>query len=203
MRRLAACLALVAAIGSASAAGVSSDPRAAPPGAYQMDTKHTQVIFAIRHLGITDYYGRFEKFSGTLNFNPAAPEKSAVDVAIDTSSVSVMSSELMGELTGASVFDSAKFPKATFVSTALTRTGPNTGTMTGNLTLHGVTKPVTLNVTFNGGVANPTSGGYAVGFHAETTIHRPDFGLSSMMWNSFVSDDVKLTIEAMFEQKKA
>jgi polyisoprenoid-binding protein YceI len=203
MRRLAACLALVAAIGSASAAGVSVDPRAAPPGAYQMDTKHTQVLFAIRHLGITDYYGRFEKFSGTLNFNPAAPEKSAVDVAIDTSSVSVMSSELMGELTGASVFDSAKFPKATFVSTALTRTGANTGTMTGNLTLHGVTKPVTLNVTFNGGVSNPTSGGYAVGFHAETTIHRSDFGLSSMMWNSFVSDDVKLTIEAMFEQKKA
>ncbi|HEV2651998.1 MAG TPA: YceI family protein [Rhizomicrobium sp.] len=203
MRRLAVCLALVAVIGSASAAGVSTDPRSAPPGAYQMDLKHTQVVFAIRHLGITDYYGRFEKFSGTLNFNPAAPEKSAVDVSIDTSSVNVMSSEIMGELTGASVFDSAKFPKATFVSTALTRTGPDTGTMTGNLTLHGVTKPITMNVTFNGGVANPTSGGYAVGFHAETTIHRSDFGLSSMMWNSFVSDDVKLTIEAMFEQKKA
>src|ERR1700733_11485733 len=114
MRRLAACPALVAVIGSASAAGVSTDPRSAPPGAYQMDLKHTQVVFAIRHLGITDYYGRFEKFNGTLNFNPTAPEKSAVDVTIDTSSVNVMSSELMGQLTGASVFDSAKFPTATF-----------------------------------------------------------------------------------------
>ena len=202
MRRLAACLALVAVIGSASAASVSTDPRSAPAGAYQMDLKHTMIVFAIRHLGITDYYGRFEKYSGTLNFNPAAPEKSAVDVTINTASVNVMSSELMGELTGANVFDSAKFPTATFKSTAVTRTGPNTGTMRGHLTLHGVTKPVTMTVTFNGGLDSPTSGGYAVGFHAETTIHRSDFGLSSMMWNSFVSDDVKLTIEAMFEQKK-
>src|ERR1700760_1082069 len=84
MRRLAACLALVAVIGSASAASVSTDPRSAPAGAYQMDLKHTMIVFAIRHLGITDYYGRFEKYSGTLNFNPAAPEKSAVDVTIDT-----------------------------------------------------------------------------------------------------------------------
>src|ERR1700749_1161765 len=136
MRRLATSLALAALIGTAHAAGVSTDPRSAPAGAYQMDTKHTMVDFAIKHLGITDYLGRFEKYSGTLNFNPAAPEKSAVNVTIDTGSVSVMSSELMGELTGASVFDSAKFPTATFVSTAITRTGPSSGTMTGNLTLH-------------------------------------------------------------------
>ncbi len=75
--------------------------------------------------------------------------------------------------------------------------------MTGDLTLHGVTKPVTFNVTFNGGVQNPTSGAYAIGFHAETTLHRADFGLTSMVWSSFVGDDVKLTIEAMFQQQKA
>ncbi len=71
MRRLAlaACVVFAAVTGPALAAGVSSDPRNAPPGAYQMETRHTQVVFAIRHLGLTDYYGRFDKVSGTLNFN--------------------------------------------------------------------------------------------------------------------------------------
>ena len=75
-----------------------------------METRHTQVVFAIPHLGITDYYGRFEKVSGTLNFNPAAPEKSSVSVSIDTASANVMSSQLIGEIVGPSVFDSAQFP---------------------------------------------------------------------------------------------
>jgi len=102
---------------------------------------------------------------------------------------------------GLDFFDTAKFPTMTYKSTGVKKVGDGYEVY-GNLTLHGVTKPVTMTVTFNGGLDSPTSGGYAVGFHAETTIHRSDFGLSSMMWNSFVSDDVKLTIEAMFEQKK-
>lgn len=199
----AACLVIVAVTSAALAAGVSTDPKQAPAGAYQMETRHTQVIFAIPHLGLTDYYGRFEKVSGTLNFNPAAPEKSAVSVSIDTSSANVMSSQLVGEIVGPSVFDSAAFPAATFKSTAITRTGAGTGKMTGDLTIHGVTKPVTFDVTFNGGTPSPMgAAAYDLGFHATTTIKRSDFGLTKMMWSSFVGDEVKLTIEAMFQQQK-
>jgi polyisoprenoid-binding protein YceI len=203
MRRLALALVTLAFAGPALAAGVSTDPKQAPAGAYQMETRHTQVVFAISHFGITDYYGRFDKVSGTLNFNPAAPEKSAVSVSIDTSSANVMSSELVGEIVGPGVFDSAKFPVATFTSTSLVRTGPDAGTMTGDLTLHGVTKPVTFDVTFNGGETAPMgAAAYDLGFHATATIKRSDFGLDKMMWSSAVGNEVKLTIEALFTQQK-
>jgi polyisoprenoid-binding protein YceI len=205
MRRLTLALALAATsfVISAHGAGVSTDPKQAPTGAYQVEPRHTQVIFAIPHFGITDYYGRFEKVGGTLNFNPSAPEKSAVDVTIDMASANVMNSALIGELAGPTVFDTAHFPQARFKSTAIVRTGPTTGKMTGDLTLRGVTKPVTFDVTFNGGLSSPMGGnGYDLGFHATTVISRSDFGLTAMGWSNFVGNDVKLTIEAMFQQQK-
>ena len=206
MRRiaLAVCLASLAFAGLARADGVSTDPRNAPAGAYQMETRHTQVLFAITHMGITEYYGRFEKVSGSLNFNPGAPENSSVAVTIDTASTNVMSGQLVNEIVGESVFDSAHFPTATFISTSVERTGPTTGTMTGDLTIHGTTRPVIFEVTFNGGLPAPMgSAAYDVGFHATATIKRSEFGLDKMMWSSFVGDDVKLIIEAMFQQQKA
>jgi polyisoprenoid-binding protein YceI len=205
MRRsiLATCLVVAALSGPASGAGVSTDPKQAPPGAYQLEPRHTQVIFAITHFGITDYYGRFEKASGTLNFNSTAPEKSSVSVSVDISTANVMNSQLTSEIAGPTVFDSGKFPDATFKSTSIERTGPNTGKMTGDLTLHGVTKPVTFDVTFNGGLIAPMgAAAYDIGFHATTVIKRSDFGLDKMMWSSVVGDDVKLTIEALFTQQK-
>jgi len=203
MRRLAVLAAAVVLQASlAQAAGVSTDPKQAPAGAYQVEPRHTVVLFAIPHLGLTDYYGRFEKTSGTLNFTPGAPEKSAVSVTIDTSSVNVPNSELMGELASTDVFDAAKFPQATFTSTSVERTGPASGRMTGDLTIHGVTKPVTFEVTFNGGAASPMGPGYSLGFHATATIKRSDFGLDKMRWTGFVGDDVKLIIEALFQKQK-
>jgi polyisoprenoid-binding protein YceI len=201
---LFAGLASLALVALAHADGVSTDPRKAPAGSYQIETRHTQVIFAIPHLGITDYYGRFEKVSGTLNFNPGAPEKSSVAISIDTSSANVMSEQLINEIIGPSVFDSTHFPTATFKSTSVERTGPTTGKMTGDLTIRGVTKSVTFDVTFNGGVPAPMgAASYDIGFHATATVKRSDFGLDKMMWASFVGDDVKLIIEAMFQQQKA
>ncbi len=203
MRRLAvlgAAFALHAV--TAQAAGVSTDPKQAPAGAYQVEPRHTLVLFAIPHLGLTDYYGRFEKISGTLNFTPGAPEKSSVSVSIDTASANVPNSELLGEIVGAEAFDAAKFPSATFTSTSVTRTGPNTGKMTGDLTFHGVTKPVTFDVTFNGGAPSPMGPGYYLGFHGTATIKRSDFGLDKMVWSGFVGDDVTLTVEALFQKQK-
>ncbi len=203
MRRpaLLAAAVLLQAV-AAHAAGVSTDPKQAPAGAYQVEPRHTVVLFAIPHLGLTDYYGRFEKTSGTLNFAPGAPEKSSVSVVIDTTSLTVPSAELLGELAAADVFDSAKFPQATFTSTAVERTGPASGRMTGDLTIHGVTKPVVFDVTFNGGAPSPMGPAYFLGFHATATIKRSDFGLDKMRWTGFVGDDVKLPVEGLFQKQK-
>jgi polyisoprenoid-binding protein YceI len=201
MRLAFAALSLLAMTGAAMAAP-SDDPKKAPTGSYSMDSRHSLVVFAIPHLGITDYYGRFDKVSGSLSFNAGAPEKSSVSVTIDMTSVDVPSRELIGELAGSNVFDATKYPSATFKSTAVTRTGPNTGTITGDLTLHGVTKSVTLDTTFGGLTADPFSGADDIGFHATTTIKRTDFGLTGMVWESVVGDDVKLTIEAMFQHSR-
>ncbi|MBV8976557.1 MAG: YceI family protein [Alphaproteobacteria bacterium] len=193
-------VALLALAGPALAQ--SADPRQAPTGSYALETRHSQVLFAIPHLGITEYFGRFDKLSGTLTYNAASPEKSAVNITIDMTSIDTPSHELMGELMGAGVFDTAKYPTATFKSTSVTRTGANTGTISGELTLHGVTKPVKLDVTFGGVTSDPVSGADDIGFHATATVKRTDFGITGMVWESYVGDDVKLTIEAMFQHRK-
>ena len=201
MRIVLASFALLAMTGAALAAP-SDDPKKAPTGSYSMDTRHSLVVFAIPHLGITDYYGRFDHVSGSLSFNAGAPEKSSVNVTIDMTSIDTPSKELIGELSGGNVFDATKYPTATFKSTAVTRTGPNTGTITGDLTIKGVTKSVTLDTTFGGLTTDPFSGNDDIGFHATTTVKRTDFGLTGMVWESVVADDVKLTIEAMFQHSK-
>jgi len=201
MRLVLAAFALLAMTGAALAAP-SADPKKAPTGSYSMDPRHSLVVFAIPHLGITDYYGRFDRVTGSLSFNAGAPEKSSVNVTIDMTTIDTPSKELIGELSGGSVFDAAKYPTATFKSTAVTRTGPNTGTITGDLTIKGVTKSVTLDTTFGGLTTDPFSGADDIGFHATATIKRTDFGLTGMVWESVVSDDVKLTIEAMFQHSK-
>lgn len=203
MRRLvlAVCLCLLPL--TAGAASPSLDPKQAPAGVYQIETRHTQVLFAISHLGLTDFHGRFEKITGSLTFVPGAPEKSSVTVKIDASSANVPNAELTTELISAHVFDAAQFPTMTFTSTSVARTGPASGRMTGDLTIHGVTRPVMFDVVFNGGMPGAMGGGYDLGFHATATIRRSEFGLDKMMWSSFVGDEVKLTIEALFVQQRS
>jgi polyisoprenoid-binding protein YceI len=183
-------------------ASATDAPNPAPSGSYAMETRHSQLLFAIPHLGITNYYGRFDRLSGSLNFASAAPEKSAVTATIDMTSIDMPSHELIGELMGAGVFNTTQFPTATFKSTSIAVTGPNSGTITGDLTLHGVTKPVTLNATFGGTTTDPFSGADDIGFHATTTVNRRDFGIGGMVWDNIVGDEVQITIEAMFQRPK-
>lgn len=201
MRKLlAACIVLACA--SPALAESSQDPKHAPTGTYALETRHSQLLFAIPHLGIADYYGRFDKLSGSLTFNSGAPEKSQVSVTIDMTSVDTPSHELIGELIGQNVFNTSQFPTATFKSTAIEKTGPNSGKITGDLTLHGVTKSVTLDATFGGVTQDPFSGADDLGFQATATIKRTDFGITGMVWEGIVGDDVKLIIEAMFQHKR-
>ncbi len=204
MRRLIsiAAITLFFVTGLATAQTVSPDPKQAPAGAYQLETRHTQVMFAIPHFGITNYWGRFDKVSGSLDFNPADPAKSAVSVTIDTTSVNMMSQQLASEIQQAAIFDSGHYPQATFKSTSATRTGPNTGTVTGDLTIKNITKPVTFTVTYNGGLKSPMNNAFDIGFHATATIKRSDFNMTGVVWSGMVGDEVQLVIEALFTQAK-
>jgi polyisoprenoid-binding protein YceI len=181
---------------------VSRDVLRAPNGTYQLETSHSQILFSVLHIGLTDYYGRFDKISGQLNLDANQPERSAVSISIDTSSVDTPSARTADELKSSSVFDVEHFPTASFRSTSIARTGANTGRITGDLTIRNVTRPVALDVIFNGGELNPLNDTYAVGFRATTTIKRSDFGMTSAAWSSLVSDDVQLIIEAMFQHQK-
>ncbi len=206
LRRVAAVplvlgLLLLGPAAPASAQTVSKDASLAPAGAYNLDPSHSQLLFSIAHLGLTDYYGRFDRLSGALNFDPKAPGKSSVAVAIDTTSVDTPSAGVNDELKG-TVFGVRAFPSATFKSTSVASTGPDTGQIMGQLTIKGVTKPVTLDVVFSGGEEDPLNGAYALGFRATATIKRTDFDLTGMEWEPLVGDDVHLIIEAMFERRK-
>jgi polyisoprenoid-binding protein YceI len=170
-------------------------------GTYAIDPKHAQIIFMVRHMGLSTFYGRFGKVTGTLTVDPAVPEQSTLDATIDMTDISTHVPALDDELKD-TVFETKKFPTATFKATKVTVTGDNTGTVSGDLTLHGVTKPVTLNVTFNGGRNSPIPfQPYRLGFDATGTIHRADFGLTGYIWGGFVGDDVTIAIEAEFEKQ--
>ncbi len=172
-----------------------------PKGTYKIDPDHAQVIFMIRHMGLSTFYGRFGSVSGTLTVDPAAPEQSTLDAQIDMTNISTHVEKLDSELKD-DVFDSAKYPTATFKATKIAVTGDKTGTVTGDLTIKGITKQMTLNVTFNGGRSSPIPfAPYRLGFDATGTIHRADFGLTGYIWGGFVDDDVTIAIEAEFEKQ--
>jgi len=200
---LVALVAFASFAQGASAVSVATDPKQAPSGTYDVEPRHTQVVFATSHFGLTDFYGRFNKVSGTLNFDSANPSNSTVSITIDTTSIDTPNAQLNSELQAPAILDSAHVPGATFKSTSVTRTGPNSGRIVGDLTIKGVTKSVTLDVTYNGGLKSPMGGNsFLIGFHGTTTIRRSDFNMTGVMWSSLVGDEIKLTIEALFFQAK-
>ncbi len=175
------------------AAGFAPVP--AKKGTYKIDPRHSQIIFEIRHMELSDFFGRLGPVSGTLTFDPDAPEKSTLDAAIDMTTIDTHVAELDKELVG--FFKADKFPAASFKATGITRTGEDAGTVTGDLTLAGVTRPVTLNVTFKGARNPPIPfQPYRIGFNATTTVKRSDFDLTHSMWSKWIADDVTLMIEA-------
>jgi polyisoprenoid-binding protein YceI len=169
-------------------------PVDAKKGTYKIDPRHTQIIFEIQHMGLSNFFGRFSKVSGQLVFDPAAPESSALQADVDMTAIDTHVGELDEDLAG--FFKADKFPTASFKATGISRTGDNTGTVTGDLTLAGVTKPVTLNVTFKGARHPPIPfQPYRIGFDATAIIHRADFGLTNAIWSGMVGDDVTLLVE--------
>ncbi|MFW7267992.1 YceI family protein [Gluconacetobacter sp. Hr-1-5] len=194
---LFAALALAASLPLAAQA--ATGPAEVQAGHYAVEPGHTQVGFSVLHFGFTNYAGVFSNVSGTLELNVKNPAASSLSVTIPIASVQTTSDVLNGELKGAEWFDAGKFPDATFVSTSVKLTGGSDAVVTGNLTLHGATKPETLKVHFIGAGVNPIDKKYTTGFEATGTIKRSDFGVSKYV--PYVSDEVALRIAGAFEKQ--
>jgi polyisoprenoid-binding protein YceI len=197
-----AAAALLAGAGCASVLApalkpnVSAKATALRAGAYELDKAHAALLFGIDHLGFSTFTGRFERFDVSLDFDADNPQAARIEAVIDMTSLDIANDEFAATLMGPDWFDAGAYSEATFRSTAITLTSDNSGEMTGDLTLHGVTLPVTMAVTFNGGGRDRLRGAYIVGFSARTVIDRTAFGVSR--FSGLITDEVEITIEAEF-----
>ncbi|HEX7873531.1 MAG TPA: YceI family protein [Sphingobium sp.] len=176
------------------------DPKRVVAGTYTTDPHHTLVGWRVNHMGFNDYFGQFGDVKGTLLLDPAAPDKAKLDVTIPIASLSTASAGLTKHMSGPDFFDVAKFPEARFVSTAVKVTGTK-AEIAGNLTIKGITKPITLWATFVGaGKGMPQAGGKeTVGFHATGKVNRGDYGMGFGL--ALVPDPIQLDLTAAFEKQ--
>ena len=175
---------------------VNKDPAQARAGAYEIDQSHVAVIGRIMHGNLAWLYFRFapDKINGTYTYDPKNPEATKVQISIDANAIDFGLGNFDDRVKSAEFMDVAKYPKVTFVSTQIRRTEPNKGYMTGNLTLHGVTKPITLATTFNG--AGPAGRRIKMGFSAVTRLTLADYGID--IGTNNVSGPVFLNIDVEF-----
>jgi len=164
---------------------------------YKIDKSHSEAIFQVRHL-VTKVRGRFTDFEGAIEYNDADPQQSSVHFTINATSIDTAEPDRDKHLRSADFFEVDKYSQITFVSKRIARRGTETYDVTGDLTMHGVTKEVVLPVAHLGKAKDPW-GNERLGFEAETTINRKDFGLH---WNAaletggfLVGDDVKISLQ--------
>ena len=168
-------------------------------GTYVVDGKETLVRYGTIHMGFTEFWGTFPGATGTLVIDPKDIAATKLDVSVPVARVSTTSDELDGALVSPMFFDAGKYPLLRFVANKVERTGATTAKVTGTLTMHGVSKEVVLNVMFNGAGPNLFTKVPTIGFKAEGTVKRSDFGLSKFV--PIVSDETTITISAAFEKR--
>lgn len=161
-------------------------------GSYQLDPTHTDVLAQWTHFGFSQPSAHFGISEGTLVYDAANVARSSVQVTMPITGIDSFVDKLDEHLTGGDFFDAGKFPNATFKSTSVAAAGTNKLTVTGDLTIKDITKPVTLDVTLNGAGEHPMLKKQAIGFSATATIKRTDFGVGAYAPN--VSDEVQLRI---------
>jgi polyisoprenoid-binding protein YceI len=191
--RLSATLAIFALAAAAQAGDNVPAPVQAPvpAGAYALDKAHTSLVFRVNHLGFSAFTARFTRYDAKLAFDPAKPADASVDVTIDPASISSDNAPdgFLEVLNGDKFLDTAKYPQMKFTSRAVEAGQDGTLRIRGDLTLRGVTKPVTLEARYNGGYAgHPYDPQARIGFSARGTFKRSDFGVTigipspSMPW---------------------
>jgi len=189
-----------------AAAVILAIPYAAVASTWNIDPEHSNLGFKIRHLMVSNVKGNFEKFSGFVEINDQDITKSRVEVTIDTNSVNTNVKKRDDHLRSADFFDVAKYPTIAFVSKKVAVAGPNKLKVTGEFTLHGVTKEVVLDLDGPTGESRDPWGNTRKGATATTKINRKDFGL---MWNQaletggvLVGDEVEITLEVEMIKKQ-
>lgn len=191
---------------AAPAATAPKPPKAdIPAGAYSLDKSHATLVLRVSHLGFSNYTAAFADFDAKLNFDQNNAAASTLEATINPRSLTLPAPPegFLAELVGPQWLNTATYPAITFKSTKAETTGPDTGKVTGDLTLHGVTKPVVLEVTYNGGYpGHPMDPHARVGFSAKGAFKRSDFGIAYGVpapgTTMGVSDEVQVTIEAEF-----
>lgn len=169
-----------------------SPPIMAQSGTYTIDPAHTMVLAQWNHMTFSNPTANFANVTGTIVYDAANPEASSVQVTIPLSGITSFTPAFDEHLSGADFFDVAKFPEATFASTAVKANGINALQVTGDLTIKGISKPVTLDVSLNGAGENPMSKKQSIGFDATAAVRRSDWGLDYAA--PAVSDAVQLRI---------
>jgi polyisoprenoid-binding protein YceI len=177
----------------------------APSGDYKIDKAHTSLIFRVNHIGFSNYTAQFTGIDGTLKLDAKDPTQSSLTATIDPRSLMLNAppAGFLDTLLGDKWLSAVAFPTMTFRSTRIELTGPNTARITGDLTLRGATRPVTLDATFNGGYAgHPYDPNARIGFSARGSLKRSAFGVSEGIpppgSTMGVSDDVTIEIETEF-----
>jgi polyisoprenoid-binding protein YceI len=158
---------------------------------FAIDSVHSSTVFRIKHLDTAFFYGRFNQTGGTITWDEANPSASKFDISIAADSVFTGNEMREKHLKGPDFFDVQQFPTIRFVSTSLTRTGDNAYDLAGELTLHGVTKPITVKLTKTGTGKN-RQGAPLVGFEAMFDVRRSEFGMTYML--NGLSDEVNLMV---------
>lgn len=182
---------------------------AAEPVSFKVDKGHSEVGFSVRHF-FSKVHGRFNGFAGTIVFDAQTPANISVDASADAATIWTDNERRDGHLKGADFFDVEKFPTIAFKSTKVDTVGGGRYKITGNFTMHGVTKPVTFDAEFLGAGAVGAGGqswGTKAGFTATTVVNRKDFGVS---WNKtldngslMLADDVTITLNVEADQAQA
>jgi polyisoprenoid-binding protein YceI len=200
--RSAYSLSLIAAFflhtGSVAAEDVYKEQTDSPAGTYQIDPDHSSVRFTVGHLGVSEMEGRFNVVSGSFSLDPASPEQTKVSVEVPLKSLDTNHKQRDKDLLGPDFFNAKQFPTMSFTGTKLEWQDKKTGLLSGNLVLHGVTKPVTFELRHVGAGSDPW-GGYRSGYVATTTIKRSDFGMNYML--NGISDAIKVQVNIEGKRK--
>jgi polyisoprenoid-binding protein YceI len=192
---------------AAFALALTATAASAQATSWTIDSKHSSAQFAVRHMMISNVRGSFSNVSGTVNYDGKDPTKATVEATIDTSSVNTQEASRDKHLIGADFFDTAKFPTMTFKSKKIVSAGDGKYNMTGDLTLHGVTKEVTMVLNDLSPAVNDGHGNTKVGANATGKINRKDFGISygGALDNggAMISDEVAITLDIELAKKAA
>ena len=159
---------------------------------YKVDPVHTTAIFRVKHLGVTYFYGRFNETTGSFTLNTENPSEMSFDVQIKTDSVDTNAARRNNHLKSPDFFNAKEFPTISFKSKSVQSSGENMYTVSGDLMLHGVTKPITVQMEFVGQGDKGPRFGYRAGFDVTFTIKRSDFGMSYMQ--GMLGDEVTIMV---------